>query len=65
VQHDEAAAHFVAMVDQTTRGHRFLKKELNHTASVGWQIDPFGHSSTQAGLLGASLGFDAFFFGRA
>ena len=22
VQHDEAAAHFVAMIDQTTRGHR-------------------------------------------
>ena len=23
VQHDEAAAHYVAMIDQTTRGHRF------------------------------------------
>ena len=22
VQHDEAAAHYVAMIDQTTRGHR-------------------------------------------
>lgn len=32
---------------------------------VGWQIDPFGHSSTQAGLLGAAVGFDALFFGRA
>lgn len=24
VQHDEAAAHFVAMIDQTTRGHRWV-----------------------------------------
>lgn len=65
VQHDEAGAHFVAMIDQTTRGHRFLLREFNVTPRVGWQIDPFGHSSTQAGLLGASVGFDAVFFGRA
>ena len=25
VQHDEAAAHYVAMIDQTTRGHRCVK----------------------------------------
>ena len=25
VQHDEAAAHYVAMIDQTTRGHRSLQ----------------------------------------
>lgn len=24
VQHDEAAAHYVAMIDQTTRGHRWV-----------------------------------------
>ena len=65
VQHDEACAHFVGMIDQTTRGHRFLLREFNITPNIGWQIDPFGHSSTQAGLLGTSLGFDAVFFGRA
>lgn len=32
---------------------------------MGWQIDPFGHSATQAGLLSAHVGFDALFFGRA
>ncbi len=32
--------------------------------TVGWQIDPFGHSSTQASLS-ALYGFDAQFFGRA
>lgn len=65
VQHDEAASHYVAMIDQTTRGHKFLKQEFGFVPRVGWQIDPFGHSSTQAGLMGSVLGFDAMFFGRA
>ena len=47
VQHDEAAAHYVAMVDQTTRGHAFLRATFNYLPTVGWQIDPFGHSATQ------------------
>jgi alpha-mannosidase len=65
VQHDEATAHYVAMIDQTTRGHSFLKRTFGAIPRVGWQIDPFGHSSTQAGLLSAQVGFDALFFGRA
>ncbi|GAB4821252.1 hypothetical protein N2152v2_008298 [Parachlorella kessleri] len=65
VQHDEAGSHYVAMIDQTTRGHMFLRKAFGKVPRVGWQIDPFGHSSTQAGLLGAHVGFDALFFGRA
>lgn len=65
VQHDEATAHYVGMIDQTTRGHSFLKRTFGATPRVGWQIDPFGHSSTQAGLLSAHVGFDALFFGRA
>ena len=31
---------------------------------MAWHLDPFGHTSTQASLLGAEAGFDAFFFGR-
>ncbi|KAL4419672.1 hypothetical protein ABPG75_006770 [Micractinium tetrahymenae] len=65
VQHDEATAHYVAMIDQTTRGHRFLQQTFGAIPRVGWQIDPFGHSSTQADLLSAQVGFDALFFGRA
>jgi alpha-mannosidase len=62
--HDEAAAHYIAMIDQTTLGHQFLAKEFGFTPRVGWQIDPFGHSSTQASLLSWAAGFDALYFGR-
>ncbi len=44
---------------------RFLQKTFGKVPRVGWQIDPFGHSSTQAGLMSAQVGFDALFFGRA
>jgi alpha-mannosidase len=62
--HDEAAPHFSAMVDQTAYGHQFLKKEFNVTPRIGWQIDPFGHSSTQGSLLSAGVDFDALYFAR-
>lgn len=62
--HDEASTHFMGMVDQTTLGHSFLKRELGVVPTVGWQLDPFGHSWTQASLLTAGLGFDALYFGR-
>lgn len=62
--HDEAATHFMGMIDQTTLGHDFLKRELGVTPKVGWQLDPFGHSATQASLLTKGVGFDALYFGR-
>ncbi|KAJ7526059.1 hypothetical protein O6H91_17G079900 [Diphasiastrum complanatum] len=63
--HDEASTHYVDMVDQTTLGHRYIKKQFNTVPRIGWQIDPFGHSAIQAYLLGAEVGFDAVFFARA
>ncbi|XP_076960936.1 putative alpha-mannosidase At5g13980 [Bidens hawaiensis] len=62
--HDEAAPHYIDMIDQTTYGHKFIKEQFNVTPRVGWQIDPFGHSAVQAYLLGAEVGFDSLFFGR-
>jgi alpha-mannosidase len=62
--HDEASPHYVQMVDQTTRGHQFLMRHFGIRPSVTWQIDPFGHSNTEAWLLGAEAGMDALFFGR-
>ncbi|KAF7840227.1 putative alpha-mannosidase [Senna tora] len=62
--HDEAATHYIDMIDQTTLGHQFLKQEFGVTPRIGWQIDPFGHSAVQAYLLGAEVGFDSLFFAR-
>ena len=53
--HDEAATHYIDMIDQTALGHRFIKEEFGVTPRVGWQIDPFGHSAVQAYLLGAEV----------
>jgi len=53
--HDEAATHYIDMIDQTTLGHQFLKEEFGVTPRIGWQIDPFGHSAVQAYLLGAEV----------
>lgn len=63
--HDEASTYYVDMIDQTTLGHRFIKKEFGKVPRVGWQIDPFGHSAVQGYLLSAEVGFEALFFARA
>ena len=64
--HDEAAVHYVDMIDQTTLGHKFIVDEFGPDAAptIGWQVDPFGHSATQAALLSYDVGFDALFFMR-
>jgi len=62
--HDEAATHYVAMVDQTTLGHRRILEQFGAVPKIGWQIDPFGHSATQASLLSARVGFIGLFFAR-
>lgn len=53
--HDEAATHYIDMIDQTTLGHRVIKQNFNKTPRAGWQIDPFGHSAVQAYLLSAEV----------
>jgi hypothetical protein len=45
-------------------GFQYLKKELNVTKiKVGWQLDPFGHSSLTAGLF-SKMGFEYLVFSR-
>ena len=65
--HDEASSYYADAIDQSALGHAFIASEFGIDAlpSVGWQIDPFGHSSLQASLLGPGLGFSSVFFGRA
>ncbi|KAL5819121.1 hypothetical protein ACOSQ4_022963 [Xanthoceras sorbifolium] len=62
--HDEAATHYIDMIDHTTLGHGVIKQLFNKTPRAGWQIDPFGHSAVQGYLLGAELGFDSVHFAR-
>jgi len=66
--HDEGTTSYVDMVDNTCLGHRYIASEFGNEAlpSVTWQIDPFGHSSTQASLLSSpAAGFSALFVSRA
>ncbi|CAI5511416.1 unnamed protein product, partial [Closterium sp. Naga37s-1] len=65
VMHDEAVCHYTDMVHQMSMGHRFIQEHFNITPRVAWQIDPFGHSATQASLITSQGGLEAFIFGRA
>jgi len=64
--HDEATTHYIGMIDQTTLGHAYIKKIFGeeHVPTAGWQIDPFGHSATQATYMSAGFGFDGLVVGR-
>ena len=62
--HDEACPTYSDMIANMAKGHEFIAKNFpgNHP-KIGWQIDPFGHSNTNARLF-AEIGFDALFFAR-
>lgn len=62
--HDEAATHYDDMINNMMYGHQFLKREFDgYTPTIGWHIDPFGHSTANPRLF-ADMGFDAWFFAR-
>ena len=62
--HDEACTHYEDQLNNMIIGHDFLLKEVGVKPRVGWHIDPFGHSNTNARLF-AEMGFDGIFFARA
>ena len=51
VMHDEACVHYTHILDNMRLGLKFLKDEFNYTPKIGWFIDPFGHSSTNAEIF--------------
>ena len=60
---DEGCAYYEDIIEQMILGHRFLKKEFDFIPTVGRQIDPFGHSLSQASLF-SQMGFNIFFLER-
>lgn len=61
--HDEACPLYEDMLDNMMAGHDFILKEFGVRPRVGWAIDPFGHSNTNARFF-SEMGFDAWFFAR-
>ena len=61
--HDEACTHHDDMMNNMMIGHEFLEREFGFTPTVGWHIDPFGHSNGNPRLF-AEMGMDAWFFAR-
>ena len=61
--HDEATTYWSDMLDNMATGQKFLNDTFGVIPTIGWQIDPFGHSQANADLY-AKMGFDALFFWR-
>jgi hypothetical protein len=67
VMHDEASPTYIDMLDQTTAGVRWLAATFGSVAlpRVTSQLDPFGHTATQASLFASPLsGYIAQFHAR-
>ena len=58
VMNDEALVDFESYTRQMEAGHNFYREVLGVTdINIGWQIDPFGHTSVSQAIF-EELGFD-------
>eukprot|EP01065_Artemidia_motanka_P014126 TRINITY_DN18099_c0_g1_i1.p1 TRINITY_DN18099_c0_g1~~TRINITY_DN18099_c0_g1_i1.p1 ORF type:complete len:1069 (+),score=319.29 TRINITY_DN18099_c0_g1_i1:58-3264(+) len=64
-QHDMGCTTLDSMVNNWVQGHQWINRTLGSGVRprVGWSLDPFGQSTTQA-VLQALSGMDAWFFTR-
>ncbi|OQV16531.1 Lysosomal alpha-mannosidase [Hypsibius exemplaris] len=62
---DEATTHYSSIIENFAWGLRRLNDNFGTCGrpTVGWQIDPFGHSREHATIL-SQMGFDGLFLGR-
>ena len=60
---DEATPLYSQEVDQMTEGAQFLLRELGARPTVGWHVDPFGHSAATPSMW-AQMGLDGFGLNR-
>jgi hypothetical protein len=63
VSTDEACTNYQDMIMNMYIGHNWLQNEFGVTPRIGWMVDSFGHSTTNAALF-ADFGFDAIFLSR-
>jgi hypothetical protein len=63
--HDEACNTYQDMIANMMIGHNFILNEFGESAipKIGWSLDSFGHSLTNAKIL-SQLGYDALIFAR-
>ena len=63
VHTDECDANYEDIVNNMVEGHQWLSKEFGVSPRIGWNIDAFGHTQTNAALF-HDMGFEAQFFAR-
>ncbi len=56
VMNDEANPFYQEIIDNMRTGLQFIKSEFGKDVLVGWQLDPFGHSLSNAYIF-SKLGF--------
>lgn len=61
--HDEACPIYEDMLNNMMYGNQWIYQEFGIVPKIGWHIDPFGHTMTNARLF-ADMGFDAWVFAR-
>ena len=63
VSTDEACTNYAAIIKNMHLGRKFLHEEFGVMPTIGWQLDPFGHTETNADLF-SQIGLDTIFFSR-
>ena len=63
VQPDEATTNYADVLRNFAAGHDWLMETFGIKPKVGWQLDPWGHSSAMA-MIFAELGLESMYMAR-